>query len=169
MIQLTLTLKMTTTQVVETLVNLNNNSPIDTFTRTIKLNLLLKWLLGSSLSQWKFWFQTDFGRENSASFYRQGRQLALPSVVTLYVPFSSPIGQNLTGEHMCNIYAASEILLTRLHDSRFMSQARRGETCVIELRWRSLKFKWNMAMKIDRKKITSYLKERTHLKHIKKA
>ena len=118
MIQLTLTPKMTTTQVVETLVNLNNNSPIDTFTRTIKLNLLLKWLLGSSLSQWKFWFQTDFGRENSASFYRQGRQLALPSVVTLYVPFSSPIGQNLTGEHMCNIYAASEILLTRLHDSR---------------------------------------------------
>ena len=24
----------------------------------------------------KFWFQTDFGRENSASFSRQGRQLA---------------------------------------------------------------------------------------------
>ena len=40
MIQLTLTLKMTTAQVVETSVAVNNNSP--TFTRTIKLNLLLK-------------------------------------------------------------------------------------------------------------------------------
>ena len=36
---------------------------------------------------------------------------------------------------MWNIYAeASEILFTSLHDSRFMSEARRGETCVIELR-----------------------------------
>jgi len=42
-IQLTLTLKMTTAQVVETSVTVNNNSPIKaTFTRTIKLNVLLK-------------------------------------------------------------------------------------------------------------------------------
>ena len=42
MIQLTLTLKMTTAQVVETLVNVNNKSPIqDSITRTIILNLLM--------------------------------------------------------------------------------------------------------------------------------
>ena len=29
-------------------------------------------------AQLKFWFQTDLGRENSASYYRQGRQLLLP-------------------------------------------------------------------------------------------
>ena len=42
-IQLTLTLKMTTAQVVETSVSVNNNSPIQDYvtTRTIKLNLLL--------------------------------------------------------------------------------------------------------------------------------
>ena len=28
-------------------------------------------------TQLRFWFQTDFGRENSASYYRQGRQLLL--------------------------------------------------------------------------------------------
>ena len=42
-IQVTLTLKMTT-RVVETLVNVNNNSSIQ------KLNLLLKWLLDLNLS-----------------------------------------------------------------------------------------------------------------------
>ena len=42
MIQLTLTLKMTTAQVVETLVTVNNKSPIqDSITRTIILNLLM--------------------------------------------------------------------------------------------------------------------------------
>ena len=44
-IQLTLTLKMTTAQVVETSVTVNNNWTVlfrTTFTRTIKLNLLLK-------------------------------------------------------------------------------------------------------------------------------
>ena len=30
-----------------------------------------------SAAQLKFWFQTDLGRENSASYYRQGRQLLL--------------------------------------------------------------------------------------------
>ena len=47
MVQLTLTLKMTTAQVVETSVTVNNNSHIQgyTFTRTIKLNLLLIMIL----------------------------------------------------------------------------------------------------------------------------
>ena len=43
--QLTLTLKVTTAQVVETSLTVNNNSPIQSyiaFTRTIKLNLLMK-------------------------------------------------------------------------------------------------------------------------------
>ena len=44
--QLSLTLKMTTKLVVETSA---------TFTRTIKFNLLLKWLLGSNLSQFISW------------------------------------------------------------------------------------------------------------------
>ena len=42
-------LQMTTAQDVETSVTVNNNSPIQ-FTRTIKLNLLMKWLLGSNHS-----------------------------------------------------------------------------------------------------------------------
>ena len=42
-IQLTLTLKMTTPQVVETSVTVNNNSPIQDYIHpTIKLSLLLK-------------------------------------------------------------------------------------------------------------------------------
>ena len=41
-IQLTLTLKMTTTQVVETSVAVNNNSPIQDLTRTITLRLLIR-------------------------------------------------------------------------------------------------------------------------------
>ena len=56
--QLTLTLKMTTAQVVETSVTVNNNIPIqDYFTRTIKLNLLMKCLLGSNLSQQTFFVE----------------------------------------------------------------------------------------------------------------
>ena len=44
-------------------------------------------------AQLKFWFQTDLGRENSASCYRQGRRLLLTflthghALVTLYVQF----------------------------------------------------------------------------------
>ena len=41
-LQLTLTLKMTTAQVVETSVTVNNNSPIQDYVQTIKLNLLSK-------------------------------------------------------------------------------------------------------------------------------
>ena len=68
--------------------------------------------------QLKFWFQTDLGRENSASCYRQGRQL-LSTFLTMVTRWSrSPfnfyalIGQNLTGEFMRKICAASWILFT---------------------------------------------------------
>ena len=68
--------------------------------------------------QLKFWLQTDLGRENSASCYRQGRQLLLffLTMVTRWSRstsnFYALIGQNLTGEFMRKIYAASWILFT---------------------------------------------------------
>ena len=55
-------------------------------------------------AQLKFWFQTDLGRENSASYYRQGRQLLLTflTMVTRWsrstFNFYALICQNLTGE-----------------------------------------------------------------------
>ena len=55
-----------------------------------------------SAAQLKFWFQTDLGRENSASYYRQGRQLLLTllTMITRWSRSSSNfyavIGQNLT-------------------------------------------------------------------------
>ena len=64
-------------------------------------------------AQLKFWFQTDLGRENSASYYRPGRQL-LMTLLTMVMRWSRStsifyalIGQNLTGEFMRKIYAAS--------------------------------------------------------------
>ena len=61
-------------------------------------------------AQLNFWFQTDLGRENSASCYRQGRQLLLTflTMFTRWSPstsnFYALIGQNLTGEgHAENI------------------------------------------------------------------
>ena len=64
----------------------------------------------------KVWFQTDLGRENSASYYRQGEQLLL-TLLTMVLRWSRStsnfyalIGQNLTGEFMWKIYAASWIL-----------------------------------------------------------
>ena len=66
-----------------------------------------------SAAQLKFWFQTDLGRENSASYYRQGEQLLL-TLLTMVLRWSRStsnfyalIGQNLTGEFMWKIYAAS--------------------------------------------------------------
>ena len=61
----------------------------------------------------KFWFQTVLGRENSASYYRQGRQLLLTflAMVTRWSRstsnFYALIGKNLTGEFMRKIYVAS--------------------------------------------------------------
>ena len=69
-------------------------------------------------TQLKFWLQTDLGRENSASCYRQGRQLLLTflTMVTRWTRstsnFYALIGQNLAGEFMRKIYAASRILFT---------------------------------------------------------
>ena len=75
-------------------------------------------MLCLSAAQLKFWFQTDLGRENSASYYRQGRQLLLTflTMVTRWSRstsnFYALIGQNLTGEFMRKIYAASWNLFT---------------------------------------------------------
>ena len=65
-------------------------------------------------AQLKFWFQTDLGRENSASCYRQGRQLLLTflTLVTRWsrstLNFYALIGQNLTGEltrkNLCSVW-----------------------------------------------------------------
>ena len=38
-------------------------------------------------AQLKFWFKTDLGRENSASYYRQGRQLLL-TLITMVTRWS---------------------------------------------------------------------------------
>ena len=69
-------------------------------------------------AQLKFWFQTDLGRENSASYYRQGRQLLL-TLLTMVTRWSRStsnfyalIGENLTGEFIRNIYTASGNLFT---------------------------------------------------------
>ena len=69
-------------------------------------------------TQLSFLFQTDLGRENSASYYRQGRQLLL-TLLTMVTRssrsasnFYALIGQNLTGEFMRKIYTASWILFT---------------------------------------------------------
>ena len=69
-------------------------------------------------AQLKFWFQTDLGRENSASCYRQGRQLLL-TFLAMFTRWSIRAykldvkrGQNLTGEFMRKIYAASWILFS---------------------------------------------------------
>ena len=64
----------------------------------------------------RFWFQTDLGRENSASFFKlqAGKTFSYhgQAFVTLDVHFYALIGQNLTGEFMRKIYAASSNLFT---------------------------------------------------------
>ena len=61
-------------------------------------------------AQLKFWFQTDLGRENSASCYRQGRQLLLTflaMLVTRYVQFLcsdwSKFDRWVHAENLCSI------------------------------------------------------------------
>ena len=89
--------------------------------RRLKFNFLLKFIwnmLCLCAAQLKFWFQTDLGRETSASCYRQGRQLLL-TFLAMFMRWSRStsnfyalIGQNLTGEFMRKIYPASWILFT---------------------------------------------------------
>ena len=72
-------------------------------------------------AQLKFWFQTDLGGKNSASCYRQGRQLPLTFLTafgTMFTRWSRStsncyalIGQNLTGQFMWKIYAHLESCL----------------------------------------------------------
>ena len=80
----------------------------------------LKFILNMCLcaAQLKFWFKTDLGRENSASYYRRGRQLLL-TLLTMFMRclrstsnFYVLIVQSLTGELMRKIYSASWILFT---------------------------------------------------------
>ena len=65
-----------------------------------------------------FWFQTDLGRENSASYLKiqAEEDRCFSTIVTRWSRFTSNfyalIGQNLTGESMRKIYAASWNLLT---------------------------------------------------------
>ena len=75
MIQLTLTLKITTTQVVETSATVNNNSPIfrTTFTRTINLNLLLK---GMDIKLARTDIRKQMGGSQFTSILSLGRALA---------------------------------------------------------------------------------------------
>ena len=67
-------------------------------------------------AQLKFWFQTNLARKNSASYLeiQAGKTFSCEghALVTLYVTFDALIGQNLTGEFMRKIYAASWILFT---------------------------------------------------------
>ena len=67
----------------------------------------------------KCWFRTDLGRENSTGYYiyMQGRQSLLTFLTVTHWSRSTSnsyvlIGQNLTGEFMRKIYAASGNLLT---------------------------------------------------------
>ena len=68
-------------------------------------------------AQLKFWFQTNLGRENSASILQAGKTVAFDfahhglAFVTVYGQFYALIGKNLTGEIMRKIYAASWILV----------------------------------------------------------
>ena len=78
-------------------------------------NMLCLCYYGPALLE--FWLQTDFGNENSASFfkkYRRGRPYL--TMVTRWSRstsnFYTLIGQNLTGEFMRKNYAASWKLFT---------------------------------------------------------
>ena len=97
-------------------------------------------------AQLTFWFHTDLGRENSASYYRQGRQLLLTlfTMVTCWScstsNFYAPIGQNLTGaEFVQKIYAASWILFT-------LTSAADGVLCQLVM-FLTVFFQWMYKMK----------------------
>ena len=88
--------------------------------RRLKFNFFK--CIRNELSLWaaliKFWFQTDLGRENWASFYRYSREGSCfrrrvwPTREHGESNFYSLIGQNLKGELMLKIYATSGNLFT---------------------------------------------------------
>ena len=79
-------------------------------------------------AQWKFCFQTDLGRQNLASYYRQGSTVAFDfshrgqAFVTLYVQFLCLIGQNLIGEFMRKIYASWNLFTFTAEADRVLCQ-----------------------------------------------
>ena len=64
----------------------------------------------------RFWFQTDIGRKNSASFLKYRRERPFLTMLTGWSrstsSFYALIGQNLTDEFMRKVYAASWNLFT---------------------------------------------------------
>ena len=79
-------------------------------------------------AQWKFCFQTDLGRQNLASYYRQGSTVAFDfshrgqAFVRLYVQFLCLIGQNLIGEFMRKIYASWNLFTFTAEADRVLCQ-----------------------------------------------
>ena len=98
-------------------------------------------------AQLKSWFKTDLGRENSANYYRQRRQLLL-TLLTMVTHWSRStsnfyalVGQNLSGELMRKIYAASWILFTlRAEADRVLCQL-----VMFQLSFFTWCTKWNSA------------------------
>ena len=98
-------------------------------------------------AQLKSWFKTDLGRENSANYYRQRRQLLL-TLLTMVAHWSRStsnfyalVGQNLSGELMRKIYAASWILFTlRAEADRVLCQL-----VMFQLSFFTWCTKWNSA------------------------
>ena len=78
----------------------------------IHMNMLCLSHYGPALL--RFCFETDLGRQNSARFFRRGRPFL--TMITRWSRWTSNfyalIGQNLTGEFMPKIYAASWKLFT---------------------------------------------------------
>ena len=75
----------------------------------------------------KCWFRTDLGRENSTGYciYMQGRQSPLTFLTVTHWSRSTSnsyvlIGQNLTGEFIRKIYAASGNLLSQKSQKSFV-------------------------------------------------
>ena len=98
----------------------------------------------------KFWFQTDLGRENSASSYSQGRQLLLTFLImaTRWSRFTSNfyalIGQNVPGEfHTENLCS---ILKVVYFDSCMLLAKADRVLCQVEM-FSTVFFHWMYKMK----------------------
>ena len=107
----------------------------------------------------KFWFQTDLGRENSASSYSQGRQLLLTFLImaTRWSRFTSNfyalIGQNVPGEfHTENLCS---ILKVVYFDSCMLLAKADRVLCQVEM-FSTVFFHWMYKMKY------SYYQESSH-------